>query len=120
MPSLRRKRAPEFSALLSLMEVVSVLGVIYILLVLARQQSIIPIQREILVLYGVWFLVSGVSVYGILKWKKWGVYALAASTAVVTVVDVLRGTASLGGASLGLVVVVVLAVYLRPIWEDFE
>jgi hypothetical protein len=113
-----RKRSTELTAILAIFEVVSLLGLVYCLLVAVQNLQPMPIWR--LAFYGGWFAVSAVCVYAMLRWKKWGAYGLAVATLIVTVVDIARGFATWGGASLGLLIAVLIAAYLRPHWMDFE
>jgi len=115
-----RKRSTELTAILGIFEVVSLLGLVYCALVLAGVQNAQPMPAWRLMIYGAWFGVSAVSVYAMLHWKRWGAYGLAVATLVVTVVDIVKGFATWGGASLGLIVAVLVAAYLRPHWVDFE
>jgi hypothetical protein len=115
-----RERSTELTAILAIFEIVSVLGLVYCLLVLAGLQNAQPQPAWRLVFYGGWFAVSAVCVYAMLRWKRWGAYGLAAATLVVTVVDIVKGLATWGGASLGLIIAALIAVYLRPHWIDFE
>ena len=115
-----RQRSTELTAILAIFEVVSLLGLIYCLLVLVGIQSAQPMPAWRLAFYGGWFAVSAVCVYAMLHWKKWGAYGLAAATSIVTVLDIVKGSATWGGASLGLLIAVLIAAYLRPHWMDFE
>jgi hypothetical protein len=113
-----RKRSTELTAILAIFEVVSLLGLVYCLLVAIQNLQPMPAWR--LAFYGGWFAVSAVCVYAMLRWRKWGAYSLAAATLIVTVVDIVQGFATWGGASLGLIITVLVAAYLRPHWMDFE
>jgi hypothetical protein len=113
-----RKRSTELTAILAIFEVVSLLGLVYCLLAGLQNVQFMPAWR--LLFYGGWFAVSAVCVYAMLHWKKWGAYGLAAATLVVTMVDIAQGYATWGGASLGLIIAVLVAAYLRPHWMHFE
>jgi hypothetical protein len=113
-----RKRSTELTAILAIFEGVSLLGLVYCVLVAAQNTQPMPAWR--LAFYGAWFAVSAVCVYAMIHWKKWGAYGLALATVVVTVVDIVQGFATWGGASLGLLIAVLVAAYLRPHWMDFE
>jgi hypothetical protein len=115
-----RKRSTELTAILAIFEAVSLLGLVYCLLALTGLQSAQATPSWRWVFYGGWFAVSAVCVYTMLHWKKWGAYGLAAATLIVTLVDIVQGSATWGGASLGLLIAFVVAVYLRPHWMDFE
>lgn len=71
-------------------------------------------------LYTTWFAIAIVSIETILNWYKAGVYILAGATLVVTLVDLLGGMATLGGASLGVLVFAIIFIHIRPVWNLFE
>jgi hypothetical protein len=120
MQPFERKRSPELSALLGMLEIVSILGLLYCLVMLADLLNAAPVSTECLLVCMAWFAVSAISVYGILHWKKWGIYALGVATTVLTIINLVQRSATWGGASLGLLIGFIFAVYLRPIWRYFD
>lgn len=110
----------ELKAILAAFEVVSLLGLMYCLLALAGLQSTPFIAAWKLAFYGGWFALSAICVYAMLHWKKWGAYGLATATLAVTLVDIWQGSATWGGACLGLLIAVLVAAYLRPHWGRFD
>jgi hypothetical protein len=115
-----RKRSTELTAILTLFEGISLLGLGYCLLMLAGVQNITAILPWRLVLYASWFAISAVGVYAMLHWKRWGAYMLAIATLAITFVDISQGYATWGGASMGLVIAVLLVIYLYPHWMHFD
>lgn len=103
----------ELSILLEMLGVFAVLGLFYCALALAHGLSGIPVTD--LLLYAIWFAITVPSVALMQRGDRWGAYALGASTGVVTVYEIFRGHASLGGASLGLIIAVLLYAYLRQV-----
>jgi len=121
MGPIERKRDPQVTALFIILAIVSALGAVYCAAVLSGIQSIpLHISSAELALYTAWFVVAIVSAVAILEWKKWGIYALGIATLIVTIVNIAQGSATWGGASLGVLIAFVLFVYLRPIWDEFE
>lgn len=111
-----KSHSRELLVVMRMFQAVCILGLVYCLLSLAADSS----ANGRLVLYVSWFAVASASAEAILNWLKLGVYILVAATAIVTVVEVISGTATLGGASLGLLVAFVMVVYLRPEWSLYE
>ena len=72
------------------------------------------------ILYASWFAVAIASFEAILNWYKPGIYALIAATIGLTAIEFLSGMASLGGASLAVMLFVMLYVYIAPVWDRFE
>lgn len=112
-PVNHQKRNTEFTAILAIFEIVSLLGLAYTALILLGVQisSTIPYWR--MLVYGVWFAISVVSTYGMIIGKKWGAYVLGIATLIVTAVDIFA-QAPLEGAMLGICVALLLAAYLSP------
>ncbi len=71
-------------------------------------------------LYTTWFAVAVISLEAVIHRLKVGVYALVLATTTITIVDVISGEATLGGASLGILILYILLVYLRPSWTHFD
>ena len=109
---------PEYRAVLRIFQLFAVMGLLISLVMLARNTA--PNAELRHMLYTTWFVITIISIEAILHWLKIGVYTLGLATAMITLVELLEGVATLGGASLGLLVAFILVVYLHPIWNQFE
>ncbi len=118
MQSQMSIRNPQLRLLLRFIQVVAGLGLTYSVLTLARNNA--PNAEWLHLLYTSWFILALVSAQAILYRLKAGVVVLAGSTLVVMIAELVSGTASIGGASLGLFVAFLIGVYIRPIWETFD
>jgi hypothetical protein len=112
-----RTHSPETRLALRFFQIVAAIGLLYGLALLAGDA---PNANYRHIVYTLWFGVTVVSIEAILNWLKTGVYALVTMTVVVTLVDILEGVATLGGATLGLLVAFVIVVYLLPMWRQFD
>ena len=112
------RQRPEYRTVLRIFQLSAVMGLLISLVMLARNSA--PNAELRHVLYTTWFAITIVSIEAILHWLKVGVYALGLATATVTLVELLEGVATLGGASLGFLVAFILITYLHPIWNQFE
>lgn len=72
------------------------------------------------IVYASWFAVAIASFEAIVNWYKAGIYALMTATAILTLVEFFSGTASLGGASLAMILFFMMYVYVAPLWSRFE
>jgi hypothetical protein len=107
------KRDPIVMATLVLLAIISPLGLIYCLLGLAGGQSSPVAGGSNLLLPTAWFGTSALSVFAMLRGRRWGAYLLGSATLLITLIDIASGTATWGGASLGLVIAVMIMAYLR-------
>lgn len=71
-------------------------------------------------LHTTWFALVIISAEAILYRIRAGVYALAGATIAVTVGEFYAGTATIGGASLALLVGFIIFVYILPNWKQFD
>ena len=110
--------SPQFRVLLRFFQMVALLGFGYSVATLA----VAPAYNAdwMYMLYTTWFALNLVSAQAILYEIRAGVVTLVISTAVIAIAELLAGVASVGGASLGLLVAFVVIVYVRPIWEEFD
>lgn len=108
----------ETQTVLRTVQMVATVGFVYSLATLARAAA--PIAEWRLILYTTWFAITVVSIEAILRWMKAGVYALVLATLAVTVTDMFEGVATVGGASLGLLIAFIIVGYVRPEWEHFD
>jgi hypothetical protein len=109
---------PQSRSLLRFIQMSAVLGFIYGALTLARDTA--PNADGLQWLYTSWFILAVFSTQAILYGLKMGVVILAVSTLVVMVAELLVGVASVGGASLGMLVAFLIAVYIVPEWETLH
>jgi hypothetical protein len=115
-----RRRGCVFLVLLWLMQVFFTLGAVLGVLALLGVQEVPPMPRWELIFYTAYFAVGAICSYAIYAWKRWGVYGLAAASAIVVTVNILRGTATPEGALLGLLFAAALAFFLRASWRRFR
>ena len=99
------------SSVLQLLELVSLIGLLFCGLLLTHGSMTMDLAQ--VMVYAVWFLISVVSVHLMQNDDRWGAYSLAAATIAVTLFDLIKGHASLGGAFLGLLLMVIVIAYLR-------
>ena len=104
------KRDPIVMATLVLLAIISPLGLIYCLLGLVGGQSS-PVAGGSNLLLPTFS--SALSVFAMLRGRRWGAYLLGSATLLITLIDIASGTATWGGASLGLVIAVMIMAYLR-------
>ncbi len=109
---------PQLRVLLRFFQIVALLGLGYSVATLA----VAPAYNAdwMTMLYTTWFALNLVSAEAILYRIKAGVVTLVISTAIIAIAEVLAGVASIGGASLGLLVAFIVIVYVRPLWEEFD
>ncbi len=67
-----------------------------------------------------WFVVALMSFQSMLNFYKLGLYTLIIATIIVTVFDLTIGTASFGGASLAILLGIILYTVIKPVWGRFE
>ncbi|MEQ8675622.1 MAG: hypothetical protein RLP44_00720 [Aggregatilineales bacterium] len=109
------EREHDMQRIIRTIEVASGVGLLFCAVNIARTDGDI-----FYILYASWFAVAIASFEAIVNWYKAGVYALIAATVVLTAVEFLSGMASLGGASLAVMLFVILYVYIAPVWSRFE
>ncbi len=120
MTSAERKRNVVLAALLGTLELISLLGFIGCLLALADLQSMPSIPQGMLLFYGACFGVCAICVYGMLDWKRWGVYGFGLLIVALSMINVLQGTATFQSAVVGVVLAVAFLASLRPAWPHFD
>jgi hypothetical protein len=118
MKTSGKEHTDEFRTVLRMIQITAGVGIVYSAAALARETA--PNAEWRYALYTTWFAIAILSVEAILRWIKAGVYALLLMTLVVGAVEILEGVANLGGASLGLLVVVILVGYLYPLRDQFD
>jgi hypothetical protein len=113
-----RKHNPQLSFTLRMVEVVTVLGVLYCAVLIVSGNTTVPQWQ--LMLYATWFAVAAASAEAILEWYRVGVYILVATTFLVGLVELLSGMASAGGFVLALTLLFIIISYVMPEWWLFE
>jgi hypothetical protein len=73
-----------------------------------------------LLFYSACFGISAACVYGVLDWKRWGVYGLGMVAIVLSAVNILQGSASYQGAVVGMLMIITFIASLRPAWHHFD
>jgi hypothetical protein len=114
-----RKRNTEFTFILAIFELVSMMGLLYYVLALLGKQGP-PVPSWQMLIYAAWFGVSVICLYGMLIWKKWGVYGLGIATLCVIGVDVVAGSTTLGDTSLRALFSLLLLIYVPTHWLNFD
>ena len=118
MKTFNGSRHNETRLVFRLFQIIAAVGLFLSVAMLASEP---PLGAKIgQMVYISWFAIAVISIEAILQKLKVGVYALVFATITVTVVDLMIGKATLGGASLGLLVGYVLIVYIRPDWWQFD
>jgi len=102
---------PIIFATLRILEFIAMMGIINCALALLMDGYIIP--DESLVLYGAWFILCIESTEAMIRGWRWGAYLLGGSTLLMTVAELIRGEASIGGAIMGIVIAFLVVAYLR-------
>jgi len=114
----RRKHDPIIIATLRILEFVSLVGVIYCAVGLLVEGFVVP--RVSLALYGAWFILCVEATEAMIQGWYWGVALLGGSTLFITVADLIRGEATLGGAMLGILILILIVAYLRDYPPNYE
>lgn len=102
---------PVIIATLRILEFVSLVGVIYCAAGLLVEGFMIP--KASLALYGAWFILCVEATEAMIHGWYWGAALLGGSTLLITVADILRGEATLGGAMLGVLILILIVAYVR-------
>lgn len=111
MQYLKRHYDPILLAIINMLGVASLMGFLYCLAVLLH--GIPGLAKTDVALYLVWFGISLLSVYVMKKGDIWGAYALGIATVAITIYDLARGIATIGGATLGATVMTVVVMYIK-------
>jgi hypothetical protein len=111
MEDTKRRFDPSVLALVNLLGIVSGFGFFYCLFaLLSDYQAIVKMDAA---LYLVWFGISMLSVSVMRRGDKRGAYALGIATGAITLYDLARGMATLGGALLGILVLLIVYSYIK-------
>jgi hypothetical protein len=111
MQYLKRQYDPILLAIINMLGAASLMGFLYCLAVLLH--GIPGFAKTDVTLYLVWFGISMLSVYVMKKGDIWGAYALGIATVAITIYDLARGMATIGGATLGTIVMLIVISYIR-------
>lgn len=108
MQYLKRQYDPTLLAIINMLGLASLMGFLYCLTVLLHGMS--SFSKTDVTLYLLWFGISLLSVHVIKKGDIWGAYTLGIATVAITIYDLARGMATIGGATLGgLVMLIVIS-----------
>lgn len=110
MRSARRKIDPVLLAFMNMLGAASLMGFLYCVVVLLHGTS--GVESTNVALYMVWFALSLLSVYAMRKGDIWGAYALGIATVAITFLDLASGMATIGGATLGGLVIAIVVSYI--------
>jgi len=105
------KHDPIIHSTLRILEFIALVGVIYCAVGLLVDGFVVP--RASLALYGAWFILCVEATEAMIHGWNWGAGLLGGSTLFITVADIIRGEATLGGAMLGTLIVILIIAYLR-------
>lgn len=120
MVPVKPERGFLLAAMLGSLGVISLLGFVGCILALVDLQSIPSMTQQELLFYGVWFGLSAICIYGMLDWKRWGIYGLGVIMVIVSGINILRGTATFRDAVAGVLLTVAFVAVLRPAWHHFD
>ena len=119
MSTLHRQHPTLLALALGLLGTLSILGIAYCVLALTGAQPC-TLAECTLVLYGAYFVVCGIAILGILRWKRWGVYALGSATFSVAVVALLQNEVRVRDLLVGALLITAAVAVLRPAWRDLD
>jgi len=100
-------------ATLRILEFIALFGAVNCALGLLMDGYIIPDAS--LVLYGAWFILCVEATEAMIQGWRWGAVLLGGATLFITVAELLRGEASVGGAIMGIIIAVLIVAY----WRDY-
>ncbi|MEL6308297.1 MAG: hypothetical protein AAFQ52_09150 [Chloroflexota bacterium] len=116
MSLVRRDERTALTATLDLLGVISLTGALYCLYLLLYFGLLYPSSD--FSLYMVWFTISWLSVIVMKQGDIWGAYALGIATVIVGIYDLVQGAATIGGATLGAIIFITLALYVASTHDD--
>ncbi|GEM_PF-1962035 len=109
---------PIILATIRLLEFISFVGVLYCAFGLILGGFVI--SDASLALYGAWFILCVEATEAMTQGWRWGAGLLGGSTLIITAVDIFRGEATLGGALLGIIVMILIVAYLHDYSRSFD
>ena len=111
MQYIKRHYDPILLASLNMLGIASLLGFLYCVIALLSGNT--GFAKTDVALYLVWFGISVLSVYVMRLGDIWGAYALGIATVAITIYDFVRGMASVEGALLGILVMLIIYSYVK-------
>jgi hypothetical protein len=111
MRNIKRRYEPNLLATLNILGIASLVGFLYCLTVLLH--GTYYLDTTSIVLYMVWFCICWLSVTVMKRGDIFGAYALGIATIAVTIYDIVSGFATIGGALLGTIVILIIWDYIR-------
>ena len=111
MRNLNRHYDPNLLAIMNLLGAASLMGFLYCLFVLLHGGFML--DPSAVFLYLLWFAISFISVHLMKRGDVWGAYALGIATLALSIYEIVRGTASIGGAALAAFVMLLLISYIK-------
>jgi hypothetical protein len=107
----RQPRDPLLLAFVRTLGAVSVIGFVYCSMVLLHGTSEGMLLNA--AIYALWFGVAYLCTDSMLRGDVWGAYILVTATLGVTIYDIVSGLATVGGACLGGLVLMIVYSYLK-------
>lgn len=111
MLTTNRRYDSNLLAILNMLGIASILGFLYCLTVLLHGSF--NMEPSSIVLYMLWFVISFISVSLMKQGDHWGAYALGIATLAITIYDLVNGFATIGGAVLGITVMLIIIGFIR-------
>lgn len=119
MSTLNKPHSSLVTGMLGGLGFLGLLGLIYCLLALGGLQPS-ALQNDTLILYGVYCAVIIASVIGVLRWKRWGLYAIGSATFSLGVIGLFQNSLTPQDILIGIGVAALAVALLRPSWRYFD
>ena len=117
--SVQHKRSILLTILLVLMLIVDPIAAFRIFFIGASVGHSLPTMPEwITPVRGLLCIANFVCALAVWKWKKWGIFGLAASGIIALIFNILYN--SISDILLGLLGTVLLVLLVRPVWNQME
>ena len=118
-------KAKRLALITSVLIVLYLAGAILLITGWFGVQSLDPAvwRTESLPLYAVTFLIGAISGFGVLRWKRWGVYGLVGTwvlTGILNVAFPVETTTSYHVLNAGIWLIVGFFLALLPVWQELE
>jgi hypothetical protein len=123
--NIRQQHGRGLLIILAFFMLIYSIGAFYFLLSWSGVQSFDPIhwQPNSIPFYALVFLIGLASVYGIWRWKKWGVYGLAGTwilTGIINLVFVSPAPVPYRNTFFAALLVIAFFLLLLPDWQNME
>jgi hypothetical protein len=102
---------PTVLSMVNMLGIASFIGLLYCVIALLSDYP--SIDKFDAALYMVWFGIGMLSVSVMRRGDIRGAYALEIATVAITIYDLVRGMATLGGALLGILVMLIIYSYIK-------